>query len=69
MDFWPNGGHIPMPGTENSWHAGGMSHFRATVRVNIAISIKLFPWIRMDAYYAHVFLVQKHFDLFSGIFH
>ena len=55
MDFWPNGGHIPMPGTEYSWHAGGMSHFRATVRVNIAISIKLFPWIRMD--YDHVFLV------------
>ena len=45
MDFWPNGGHTPMPGTEYSWHAGGMSHFRATVRANIIIIIKLFRLI------------------------
>jgi len=30
IDFWPNGGSTPMPGTEWSLHPGGYSHFRAT---------------------------------------
>lgn len=29
LDFWPNGGNTPMPGTEFAWFPGVESHFRA----------------------------------------
>lgn len=31
MDFWPNSGNCPMPGTEWTMYPCGFSHMRATV--------------------------------------
>ena len=34
MDFWPNGGTSPQPGTEYDWIPDYNSHMRATVSLN-----------------------------------
>ena len=44
VDFWPNGGHCPMPGTQWSLLGQcGLSHLRAHVSFELSMSKILNP--------------------------
>ena len=46
VDFWPNGGHCPMPGTQWSLLGQcGLSHLRAHVSFKFLMSNILNPYV------------------------